>query len=162
MLYLLRIVSTRGCNLRWRRLPRVVFLMSSLSRALNEALDALMEITTVLLRRILLLVLTSGNLLHILRFRWHELLRHLVRGLLLILVLLLDIEVSKGVLHLRLLVHIHESKLKSGQLVRQINQGWDLLLLLRWLGWRLLLAIVDHIRLLVLGLRGMRHVTTCS
>jgi len=118
MLYLLRIVSTRGCNLRWRRLPRVVFLMSSLSRALNEALDALMEITTVLLRRILLLVLTSGNLLHILRFRWHELLRHLVRGLLLILVLLLDIEVSKGVLHLRLLVHIHESKLKSGQLVR--------------------------------------------
>ena len=92
--------------------------MSSLSRALNEALDALMEITAVLLRRILLLILTSGNLLHILRFRWHELLRHLVRSLLLILVLLLDIEVSKGVLHLRLLVHIHESKLKSGQLVR--------------------------------------------
>ena len=116
MLYLLWILTLRGRNLRWGRLPGVIFLMSSLCRALYEALDALMEITTVLLRRILL-GLTHGNLLHVLWFCWHELLLHLVGSLLLILVLLLDIEISEGILHLRLLVHIHESKLKSGQLV---------------------------------------------
>lgn len=91
--------------------------MSSLCRGLYKVLDALVDITGVLLLRKLLLILTSGDLLHILRFRWHELLLHRVRSLLLILVLLLDIEVSEGILHLRLLVHIHESKLKSGQLV---------------------------------------------
>lgn len=116
VLHLLRIMTLLGRNLRRRRLPRVIFLMSSLCRALYETLDALMEITTVLLRRILL-ILTHGDLLHILRLCRHELLLHRVRSLLLILVLLLDWEVSEGILHLRLLVHIHESKLKSGQLV---------------------------------------------
>ena len=117
MLNLLLIGTLLGRNLWWRRLPRVIFMVGRLSGTLNQVLDALIDVTDVLLLLELLLILSHWNLLQILWFIRHELLLHLIRCLLLILVRLLDIKVSEGILHLRLFVHIHESKLETGQLV---------------------------------------------